>query len=175
MYAGMHIFSTFDNSWESIGLYRGKRTLSIFAQLWAYFFHFPVSFLKNWFMANSEWRKRVKRGAWQGGGSGLVRKKKPIKCLLPLSVWPTSAPLSLCLLWFRPYIFPLKALSHRQPQPKLLNNQAYRSVFNNPLSPGIALSHFHCVLFFFFPFARSINCWIVRLAASVACTTFLGS
>lgn len=73
----------------------------------------------------------------EAGGVWLA-KKKPIKCLLPLSVWPTSAPLSLCLLWFRPYIFPLKALSHRQPQPKLLNNQAYRSVFNNPLSPGIA-------------------------------------
>jgi len=76
----------------------------------------------------------------RGGGS----RKKPIKCLLPLSVfgYPPS-PLLVCLVWFWPYIFPLKALSHRQPQPNLLNNQAYRSVFNNPLSHGIALSHFH--------------------------------
>lgn len=152
MYACMHIFCTlmYENSWKSIGLFRGKRTLSIFDRLWAYFFHFPVSFLKNWFMANSVCVER-------GRGRGMGRKK----------TYQVSHCVAIFLgvrseggVWFGwPYIFPLKALSHRQPQPKLLNNQAYRSVFNNPLAP-LHIQSGDCYCF------KPFSLWDIFLSAS---------
>lgn len=68
MYACLHIFRAF----ESIGLYlvEASGRFQYSPQLWAYFFHFPVSFLKNWFMANSEWASRGRRASIGGRGFG---------------------------------------------------------------------------------------------------------
>lgn len=44
---------------------------NIFDPLWAYFFHFPVSFLKNWFMVNSV-ASVGERGVYRSGGRGQL-------------------------------------------------------------------------------------------------------